>query len=283
MTAACAIPVWCRQASRRVFVAQFNPSRRPPAESSLKKCIVGGDPNFPPTVSRCGATALDCGSHRRHSGSGASATSAEGLPVRSTQTGGGATLLRRPARLLLVVICLCLPASAESIAEPPLLAQWSCDDGSGTVLSDSSGNGNHGAISGAMFVPQGSGYALSLDGRDDYVDCGESQAIGIGGPLSIEAWIKPTRKAHGQSCVFGQSMSGYLLTFYAGDLMWYIGHGGATTSYVGRGRVEVGEWHHVVATFDGDVLKVWMNGRLTRRGDPQPPEHTRQIRLRRRG
>ena len=73
---------------------------------------------------------------------------------------------------------------------PPLLAEWECNDGSGPVLSDSSGNGRHGTISGATFLPQGSGHALFLDGRDDYVDCGISGAggIGISGAVSIEAW-----------------------------------------------------------------------------------------------
>ncbi|MCH2119416.1 MAG: hypothetical protein MK161_17175, partial [Pirellulales bacterium] len=49
-----------------------------------------------------------------------------------------------------------------------LMAQWDFDEGSGSLATDSSGNGNTGQLFGPNWVQQGTGYALSMDGRDDY-------------------------------------------------------------------------------------------------------------------
>jgi hypothetical protein len=153
---------------------------------------------------------------------------------------------------------------------PPLLAEWKCDDGSGPVLSDSSGNGKNGAISGATFVPQGSGHALFLDGRDDYVDCGISGAggIGINGAVSIEAWVNPTRKAFGGAAVLGQDLHTFLWTYSNTEVCnWYIGSGANRV----KGQLDLNRWNHVATVFDGARIKIWINGRNT--GD-QPSQFT---------
>ena len=165
-------------------------------------------------------------------------------------------------RTVLPISCLCLAAMFPAMAEPPLLAEWECNDGSGAVLSDSSGQGNHGAISGATFVPQGGGHALFLDGRDDYVDCGPSGAggIGISGAVSIEAWVKPTRKAFGGAVVLGQDLHSYLWTYSNTEVCnWYIGSGANRV----KGQLALNRWNHVVTVFDGTRIKIWINGRNT--------------------
>ena len=53
-----------------------------------------------------------------------------------------------------------------------LVGNWSFDQGQGTVLRDQSGQGNDGQIHGAKWVKSGRGYALSFNGKTDYVDCG---------------------------------------------------------------------------------------------------------------
>ncbi|MFN3533735.1 MAG: LamG-like jellyroll fold domain-containing protein, partial [Candidatus Brocadia sp.] len=46
---------------------------------------------------------------------------------------------------------------------------YAFDEGTGTVVRDSSGNGNHGRITGATWIAGKSGSGLSFDGVDDYV------------------------------------------------------------------------------------------------------------------
>ena len=152
---------------------------------------------------------------------------------------------------------------------PPqgLLAEWNFDEGRGDVAHDSSGHGHDATIHGATWVKQGDGFALNLDGLDDYVVCGKGSDIGVGGPATIEAWIRPTAKSQGLACLFGEGLKEYLVAYYThAELVFFYVGGGGNKVYE---RVELREWNHVAATFDGTHLRLWLNGRLaaTRESD----------------
>ncbi len=158
-------------------------------------------------------------------------------------------------------MCICVISSAAWAAKPAgLLAEWNFDEGKGDVAHDASGRGHDAAIHGATWVKQGGGFALSLDGHDDYVDCGESAGIGIGGPLTVEAWVKPARQTVSNAILFGEGFRSYLLTYYNMDVCWFVGHGGGTTSNWLGTKLNLDEWSHVAATFDGKRLSLWING-----------------------
>ncbi len=162
--------------------------------------------------------------------------------------------------LLFGIMCVCAMARTVWATEPAgLLAEWNFDEGQGEVVSDSNSRGLNGKISGAQWAKHGDGFAISLDGFDDYIDLGESRGLGIGGPLTVEAWIRPMRKAHGEAMLLGEAYSTYALTYYNGNQAhWYIGSGGNNV----RGKLTLHEWNHVVATFDGKQMNLWINGQL---------------------
>ncbi len=162
---------------------------------------------------------------------------------------------------MFAMVCIFVIATTAFAAKPKgLLAEWNFDEGKGTVAKDSSGNGHDATLYGATWAKQGDGFALNMDGFDDYVDCGKSSSIGIGGPITIEAWVKPTRKAHGESCLFGEGYGSYLMTYYDTEVChWYIS-GGDNGRY---GALLFNEWNHVAGTFDGNDLCIWINGRMT--------------------
>ena len=60
-------------------------------------------------------------------------------------------------------------AAAQGLARG-LVGHWTFDEGAGTIAREVSGRGNHGTIHGATFVKRGDGFALRLDGKDDYVE-----------------------------------------------------------------------------------------------------------------
>jgi hypothetical protein len=82
------------------------------------------------------------------------------------------------------------------LAEATLIGQWTFNEGSGTTALDSSGYGNNGTISGgATYVASGGGYALRLDGTDDFVSMGTPALFNINGPsaaFTLEAWVRIT-------------------------------------------------------------------------------------------
>ena len=82
-------------------------------------------------------------------------------------------------------------------AEQGLVAHYSFDEGTGSVLRDVSGNGNDGSIHGARYVRRGRGYCLEFDGVGEFVDCGDRPALDLREALTIEAWVRPTGRVKG--------------------------------------------------------------------------------------
>lgn len=73
-----------------------------------------------------------------------------------------------------------------------LIGYWSFNEGSGTTLKDSSGNGNDGIVHGNPAWTTGiSGNALSFDGIDDYVDIPDvSDFVFANEDFSFSAWVQ---------------------------------------------------------------------------------------------
>jgi hypothetical protein len=77
-------------------------------------------------------------------------------------------------------------------AQTGLLASYSFNEGTGIILSDSSGNSNTGTLTnGPAWTAGKYSNALSFDGANDYVALGTSFDIAAK-PFTISAWINPT-------------------------------------------------------------------------------------------
>jgi len=164
-------------------------------------------------------------------------------------------------KLSAVILVLCLTSLLSTCAAGSVgpVAEWNFDEGKGKVAHDSSGNGRDATLFGASWVKQGSGFSISLDGVDDYVEFVGEPPLGLTGPVSVEVWINPTRKAEAMACLLGQDLHTYLLCFAGTDrCFWYIGSG---SNYVST-QIKLNEWNHVAAVFDGEQMSLWLNGRL---------------------
>ena len=92
--------------------------------------------------------------------------------------------------VLLVVALAGLPAGVQAEGgDDGLVAEWHFDEGSGSVAADSSGNGNDGVIHGATWVEGKYGKALSFDGVDDYVDCGNDASLDDIAVKTLVFWV----------------------------------------------------------------------------------------------
>ena len=140
-----------------------------------------------------------------------------------------------------------------------LAAHYPLNEGSGVEAHDVSGNGNDGTIAGAIWVPTDEGYALAFDGINDCVDCGAGASLDITEAITLSAWIFPDEVPSGEHGVVGKDFSSYLLTYYKdGRCWWYIRTGGNNA----KGNVAAGAWSYVAGTFDGTMLRLYVNGQM---------------------
>ena len=114
-----------------------------------------------------------------------------GIPQWAASSGLRSPLSRGALYLALVlaIAVVVLPGAAPAAAPTGLVAAYSFDDGAGSVLGDSSGNGHTGTISGATWTSGHDGGALSFDGSSGSVDLGALGTFYQTG-FTLEGWVK---------------------------------------------------------------------------------------------
>ncbi len=86
-----------------------------------------------------------------------------------------------------------------------LVAAYNFDAGSGTTVTDLSGNGNTGTISNATWTSQGhSGSALSFNGTNSWVTINDSTSLHLSSGMTLEAWVDPATVTNSSPVIFKQ-------------------------------------------------------------------------------
>jgi hypothetical protein len=154
-----------------------------------------------------------------------------------------------------------LLTSVALSAEEGLIGYWKFDEGTGDVASDSSGNKNDGKIvRGAEWVNGKFGKALKLDsGKTQKVEIANSDSFAkITTAVSVEAWINPANFSAWMSFgVKGDITYGMFINPSA--LVRFHFSGGSTLDTPAN-TIKANEWTHVVGTYDGKTVKVYLNG-----------------------
>ena len=134
--------------------------------------------------------------------------------------------------------------------------------------NDSSGNNNHGTLAGnPQWVTGEIGGSLQLDGRNDYVDCGNDPSLDMTGAITISAWIYPA--GSGASSTFprivdksdgtGGGDPGYKVYLRAEENYVVTVSGGGT--YMSSSSAAVlNAWNYVAFAITGTQWKLCLNG-----------------------
>ena len=183
--------------------------------------------------------------------------------------------------ILLTSFVLVLAVASDASAD--LVGHWKLNEGSGTTVLDSSGNGNDGTIvNNPTWIPGVNGGALEFHGLGasggggDYINCGNDASLDITGPISIALWIRPdaddpegkaTTTAPMAKAMSGMSPSWSFQVRYGwGSPLPYMAFTFNTSprawAYVGK-NLERNEWCHIACSYDGTTLKCYLNGEET--------------------
>ncbi len=156
------------------------------------------------------------------------------------------------------------------------------NDAYGSKLTDESGYGNHGTITGATWTRLPRLWGLSFDG-DDYVDCGNNISLQTTNNLTGGMWFKtPATLATETGAAWANGKSNISKYTTTGDQRsWLIGRGASVTLqtmnklYIALGdpvdgtfeyrgyynsNLLVSTWYHSVITFASGTLILYMNG-----------------------
>ena len=84
-------------------------------------------------------------------------------------------------------------SQAASADPPALVAAYGFDEGSGTTVTDASGNGNNGTVANATWSTAGKfGGALSFNGTSSVVTVPNSASLQLSSGMTLEAWVDPS-------------------------------------------------------------------------------------------
>jgi RNA polymerase sigma factor (sigma-70 family) len=160
------------------------------------------------------------------------------------------------------------PVTAESLAKGRVLYfTFDRDETGGDKVTDASGQGNHGKASGVHWTAdgrKGGAYEFTADG--DQIEVANNESLNPA-QFTLAAWIKTSFADGIWRRIFDKSYSkGFALSIagdcqqnnWRGQVSLEIGPG--NHFIVSKTNVADGQWHQVVATFDGAGEVLYVDG-----------------------
>ena len=210
-----------------------------------------------------GALGLEvAGSGPTYSLSWATTTAVNGPHTLSARARDGATNTALAADVGVTV---------ANTAPSALVAAYSFNEGTGTTLTDVSGNNLTGAIVGATWTTAGRyGNGLSFNGTSNYVDLGNPTALQLTGSMTIEAWVKAAANPADDGQIVAKSDGTgwqFKTSPDTGPHTFGVGVSGTTGPITQRYSTTVralGTWYHVAGVYDATAgtLSTYVNGVL---------------------
>jgi hypothetical protein len=158
-------------------------------------------------------------------------------------------------------------------SDQSLVGYWPFDEGAGNVAADASGNGHDGELIDSPAWVQGKfGKALDFGGTGSYVLVPDDDALDLTDAVTITAWFNLNEAIVGQRRMMSKNNSIFLL-FDFGDpnsLDFLVKPDNDFTESTTTDW-KIGQWYHFAGTYDGDALRIYIDGKLEGETTGVPP------------
>jgi len=150
-----------------------------------------------------------------------------------------------------------------SLSSMPVHAHWQFDETSGDTAFDLAGN-NHGKVYGATWASGKMNGALSFDGVDDYVDCGNHPFLAPD-LFTISLWIYPQASSISRSVLqkggIGADAGDYGFELHAARYpTFWLGNGPDQSILFSSSKLPLDEWSHVVLRRTREEASLYVDG-----------------------
>jgi hypothetical protein len=181
------------------------------------------------------------------------------LAARARDTGGNLTT----SGVVNVTVSHVVPSG--------VVAAYSFNEINGTIVVDSSGNGNHGSVSGASLAAGKYGNGLSFNGSNNMVTVTASPSLNATTGLTISAWVNPISLSSFRVVMTRELPTTDAWALNANDStdlpgIWARTGTEASPLYGAKGstKLPLNTWTYLAGTYDGSVLRLYVNGILVR-------------------
>lgn len=159
---------------------------------------------------------------------------------------------------------------ANTVVVPQdMVAGWTFNEGTGTTVTDVSGNGNNALVTTSTWASGKYGGGMQF-GNGKSLDVPSSPSLDISGnALTLEMWANPANTA-GDQVLLGKfwnpTMSSpyyqYGIEMQSGTPVFEVGTTGNTLRASMGSTLPAGQWSHLAVTFDGSTVRFYLNGNL---------------------
>jgi hypothetical protein len=148
---------------------------------------------------------------------------------------------------------------------------WGFEETRGRAAADSSGHGHTGTVSGASRTRGRHGRGLRFDGADDWVTIPDAAALDLTRALTLEAWVRPAGRGSPWQAVLAKERGrtrAYGLYAASSRKRQPGGHVFTTRDRGLRGQSALPRerWSHLAMTWDGETVRLYVNGRQVTSG-----------------
>ena len=155
-------------------------------------------------------------------------------------------------------------AAASTSAATGLVAAYGFDEGSGTTVTDASGNGNTGKITNATWTASGKyGKALRFNGANALVTVPDKASLHLSRAMTLEAWVNPSVvDASWRDVIYKGNDNFYLEATSTNGSVPDAGviAGGSYGDAFAASALPASTWSFLTETYDGSALRLYVNG-----------------------